>query len=292
MPSYFNSEEAIRVFFMKETNTAEQKKLYNKLLRIWSRAVRVGGTKGGFYYQRSCSTIKGKAILIFEPQGGVDNGIFQEISRIGETLEGRFVCTKNGYIELHIQKDLNDSNLIKYSRSIRKIIASISGIMSGGSDDRVKIITPKVKARKLKEEQLQKQRIREEQKALKQKKKDDADEKKRLREERKKAAEELREKNKQKRLERAAKKALDKNKTKRKEATKKKRTKVENETVETKKTKQTTADKTPDSNTPKKKKKKRSKKIKSDVPQNEKPKKVSQKKKRKKKKKKKKKTKE
>ena len=60
MPSYFNSGEAVRVFFTKETKTAEQKKMYNKLLRIWSRAVRVGGTKGGFYYQRSCSTIKGK----------------------------------------------------------------------------------------------------------------------------------------------------------------------------------------------------------------------------------------
>ena len=232
MPSYFNSGEAVRVFFTKETKTAEQKKMYNKLLRIWSRAVRVGGTKGGFYYQRSCSTLKGKAILIFEPQGGVDNGIFQEISKIGETLEGKFVCTKNGYIELHVQKESNESTRLKYSRSIRKIIASISGIMSGGSDDRVSIITPKVKAQRIKEKQLQKKREQEEKAAIKRKKKEEAEEKKRQAEQRKKAAAKLREENKQKRLERAAKKAAQKQ-SKNKIKTKKKPVKKKIKTKET-----------------------------------------------------------
>lgn len=224
MPSYFNSEEAIKVFFAKETDTAEKKKMYRKLHGIWTRAVRVGGTKGSFYYQRSCSSIKGKPILIFEPQGGIDRGLFQEISRFGEVLEGKFVCLKNGYIELHVSKDLNQSNLLKYARSIRSVIADVSGIMSGGGDDRVTIVTPRVKANKAKSKRLAEQKKREKKKAETEKKKAEALEKKKIAEERKAEAKKRQQEAKERRL---ARRAQKQERAKRKEEKAAKAVKVE-----------------------------------------------------------------
>ena len=146
MPSFFNSAEKVKIFFLKEKDTPEKRKVFARLMTIMKRCVRVSGTKGNFFFHRNCRSLKGKPIMIMEPQGPIDRGIFQEgISRFGETLEGKFRCTKTGYLRLEVNKNLTENNILKFSRAIRRIIGEMTGTMTTGSDDRVQIITPKVR---------------------------------------------------------------------------------------------------------------------------------------------------
>lgn len=163
MPSFFRSAEDVRIFFLNETDTPEKKRQYSRLKTIFEQCVRRPGARGSFFFHRKSGSLGGAPILIFEPQGPVDRGIFQEgITRFGETLFGTFHCTATGYIELEVKKNLSDANALKYSRDIRKAIKRIAGIMQTGGDDRVQIITPREKARRAREAAEQKRREAEE----------------------------------------------------------------------------------------------------------------------------------
>ena len=163
MPSFFRSDEDVRIFFLKETNTADKKKKYSRLKTIFEQCVRRPGTKGNFFFHRKCATLGNKPILIMEPQGPVDRGIFQGgITKFGETLSGKFECTGTGFITLHVKKNLNEANKLKYGRDIRKVVKRVTGMMSSGGEDRVKIITPKDKERAAKEAAAEKKRLAEE----------------------------------------------------------------------------------------------------------------------------------
>ncbi|MFT4977435.1 MAG: hypothetical protein ACI8S6_003340 [Myxococcota bacterium] len=148
MPSFFRTAEDVRIFFLKETGTKEQKRQYARLKTIFVQSVRRTGARGHFFFHRKCSSLGGAPILIFEPQGPIDHGIFQEgITRFGETLFGTFRCTAPGFIELEVKKNLGTANALKYSRDIRDVVKSFAGVMQTGGDDRVLIVTPKEKAR-------------------------------------------------------------------------------------------------------------------------------------------------
>jgi len=186
MPSFFRSAEDVRIFFLNETDTAEKKRKYARLKTIFSQCVRRPGTRGHFFFHRKSSSLGGAPILIFEPQGPVDRGIFQEgITRFGETLFGTFRCTAPGFIELEIKRNIAPANAIKYGRDIRDVIKGIAGIMQTGGDDRVKIITPKDKAR-----------IAREAADLKRKEADEARERRRLQNEERRLRREARQKSK------------------------------------------------------------------------------------------------
>ncbi len=146
MPSFFRSDEDVRIFFLKETDTPEKKKQYKRLKTIFDQCVRRPGTKGNFFFHRKCASLGGAGILIMEPQGPVDRGIFQGgITRFGETLSGQFECPATGFLILHVKKNVNEANKKKFGRDIRKLVAKVSGSMSSGGEDRVQIITPKDK---------------------------------------------------------------------------------------------------------------------------------------------------
>ena len=153
MPSFFRTAEDVRIYFLGLTNTPERKKQHRRLDTIYRQCVRRAGTKGNFFFHRRCATIKGRPILILEPQGPIDRGVFQEgITRFGETLWGRFRCPRPGYIILVVDKAVTPANAAKYSRLIRKLIAQLTGLMTSGGDDRVIIRTAAQDARMAKAE--------------------------------------------------------------------------------------------------------------------------------------------
>lgn len=148
MPSFFRTAEDVRIYFLGLTNTPERKKQHRRLDTIYRQCVRRSGTRGHFFFHRRCATLKGRPILILEPQGRVDRGIFQEgITRFGETLSGRFRCPRPGYLILVVDRGVNPANAVKYSRLIRRIIAALTGMMTSGGDDRVIIRTAEQDAR-------------------------------------------------------------------------------------------------------------------------------------------------
>ena len=56
MPSFFRSAEDVRIFFLKETDTPEKKKQYDRLKTIFSQSIRRGGVKGSFWTVGSQAT--------------------------------------------------------------------------------------------------------------------------------------------------------------------------------------------------------------------------------------------
>lgn len=195
MPSYFRSDDDVRMFFLKELDTPEKKKKYTRLKTLFVQSVRRPGTRGHFFYHRRSLSLGGAPILIFEPQGPIDYGIFQGgITRFGETLFGTFRCTAPGYIQLEIKKNLSDPNRLKFARDIRKAIKSISGIMQTGGDDRVIIITPRQKALKAREAAEKKRREVE---AIRERRHQLAEERRLKRELKRQKQEQQREKNEQ-----------------------------------------------------------------------------------------------
>ena len=148
MPSFFRTAEDVRIYFLGLTNTPERKKQHRRLDTIYRQCVRRSGTRGHFFFHRRCATLKGRPILILEPQGRVDRGIFQEgITRFGETLFGRFYCPRPGYLTLIVDKSVTPANAVKYSRLIRRLVANLTGMMTSGGDDRVLIRTAEQDAR-------------------------------------------------------------------------------------------------------------------------------------------------
>ena len=159
MPSFFRNDEDVRIFVLGEKDTPEKKKKHARLLTVFQQCVRRPGTKGQFFFQRRSTCLGGAPILIFEPQGPIDRGIFQGgISRFGETLQGTFRCTAPGYIELEVKTNLSAANAVKFSRAIRKVIKQVAGVMQTGGDERVRIITPGEKSRLAKEKQAAKKK--------------------------------------------------------------------------------------------------------------------------------------
>jgi len=144
MPSYFRSEEDVRIFFLPRSQEAKENKSQRAfLMTLFKQSFRRPGTRGHFFFHRRCGTINFKPILILEPQGRVDRGIFEGgITRFGETLSGQFTCPKPGYLELHCTRNLSSADVTKYRRIIRKVIKKVTGLMVSGADDRIQIITP------------------------------------------------------------------------------------------------------------------------------------------------------
>ncbi|MEL6343245.1 MAG: hypothetical protein AAFV53_08910 [Myxococcota bacterium] len=163
MPSFFRTADDVRIMFGSGPEDAEEKKQKRRLRKIFEQCVRRPGTRGNFFFHKKCASIGGKPILIMEPQGPVDRGIFQEgITRFGETLSGTFECPKTGYLILEVKKNLSTANALKYSRFIRRTVGRVAGIMNSGGDDRVEIITPKIKADRAREAAEEKRRQAEE----------------------------------------------------------------------------------------------------------------------------------
>jgi len=153
MPSYFRSARDVRIVFAGEVETPEDRKQQKRLLTLFKQSVRRAGGRGNFFFQRKATSLGGAPILILEPQGPIDRGIFQDgISRFGETLTGTFHTPKPGYLVLEPKANVPDSSVRKYSRDIRRIVARFTGMMGSGGDDRVTIITPKEKARRARAE--------------------------------------------------------------------------------------------------------------------------------------------
>ncbi|MFT4976982.1 MAG: hypothetical protein ACI8S6_002887 [Myxococcota bacterium] len=149
MPSFFRTAEDVRIFFLQETDTLEKKRQYDRLKTIFVQSIRRAGVRGNFFFHRKCGSLGGAPILILEPQGPVDRGIFQEgITRFGETLSGTFHTTSPGHIVFETKKNVSDSSVNKYRREIRRLIAKMTGMMGSGGDDRIKIVTPAEKARR------------------------------------------------------------------------------------------------------------------------------------------------
>lgn len=152
MPSFFRTAEDVRILFLRETDTPEKKKQYDRLKTIFAQSVRRGGVRGHFFFHRRSASLGGAPILILEPQGPVDRGIFQEgLTRFGETLSGTFHTPQPGHLVFETKKNLSEADALKYRRAIRRVIANITGMMASGGDDRIQIITPAHKAQRARE---------------------------------------------------------------------------------------------------------------------------------------------
>ena len=153
MPSFFRNAEDVRILFLSETDTPEKKRQYSRLKTIFTQCIRRSGARGSFFFHRRSPSLNNKPILILEPQGPVDRGIFQGgLTRFGETLSGTFHTPKPGHLVFETKKNISTSNITKFRREIRKLVASMTGMMSSGSDDRVQIITPAERARRAREQ--------------------------------------------------------------------------------------------------------------------------------------------
>ena len=163
MPSFFRSDVDVKIVYdKKRVLTPDEKKQKKRLMIPFDQSVRRAGTKGNFFFHRKNSCVGGP-ILILEPQGPVDRGIFQGgISKFGETLSGKFECTKPGFIVLYTKKNVSEANKLKFGRAIRKAIKKATGMMTSGGEDRITIITPKDKERAAKEAAAEKKRLAEE----------------------------------------------------------------------------------------------------------------------------------
>lgn len=206
MPSYFRSDDDVRIFFLKELDTPQKKKKYARLKTFFVQSVRRPGTRGHFFFHRKCATLGGAPILIFEPQGPIDHGIFQGgITRFGETLFGTFRCTAPGYLELEVKKNISEANSLKFGRDMRRVIKRIAGIMQTGGDDRIRIVTPREKARVAREAAEKKRREAE---ALRERRRQLAEERRLKRELKRQQKEQKRQKNEQLKAARQQKKEL------------------------------------------------------------------------------------
>ncbi|MDG1479466.1 MAG: hypothetical protein P8R54_07740 [Myxococcota bacterium] len=160
MPSFFRSDVDVKIVFDKSRSLTSEEKAQKKRLMIpFDQSVRRAGTKGNFFFARKNATVGGP-ILILEPQGPVDRGIFQGgITRFGEILNGTFECPKPGFLILYIKKNINEANKLKFGRDIRKAIKKATGMMTSGGEDRITIITPKDKERTAREAATEKKRL-------------------------------------------------------------------------------------------------------------------------------------
>ena len=160
MPSFFRSDVDVKIVFDKSRSlTSEEKTQKRRLMIPFDQSVRRAGTKGNFFFARKNSTVGGP-ILILEPQGPVDRGIFQGgITRFGEILNGTFECPKPGFLILYVKKNINEANKLKFGRDIRRVIKTATGMMTSGGEDRITIITPKDKERTAREAAIEKKRL-------------------------------------------------------------------------------------------------------------------------------------
>jgi len=160
MPSFFRSDVDVKIVFDKSRSLTSEEKAQKKRLMIpFDQSVRRAGTKGNFFFARKNATVGGP-ILILEPQGPVDRGIFQGgITRFGEILNGTFECPKPGFLILYIKKNINEANKLKFGRDIRKAIKKATGMMTSGGEDRITIITPKDKERAARAAAAEKKRL-------------------------------------------------------------------------------------------------------------------------------------